>query len=76
LTAVHGVEAAAALEGIERVRVYREPGYEIRPFRLGSDRIGAVLALGSSREQAVERAERAANLVRFETVDVDAQPRV
>lgn len=76
LTAVHGVEAAAALEGIERVRVYREPGYEIRPFRLGSDRVGAVLALGSSREQAVERAERAANLVRFETVDVDAQPRV
>ena len=66
LAAVHGVEAASALEGVERVRIYREPGYTVRPLRSRSDRIGSVLALGSRREQAVDRARQAADLIRFE----------
>jgi hypothetical protein len=65
---VHGVEEAVALEGVERVRIYREPGFVVRPLRSRSDRIGAVLALGSDREQAVVRARQAADLIRFEVV--------
>ena len=66
LASVHGVDDAAALEGVERVRIYREPGFVVRPLRSRSDRIGAVLALGSDREQAVVRARKAADLLRFE----------
>lgn len=66
LASVHGVEEASALAGVERVRIYREPGFVVRPLRSRSDRIGAVLALGSDREQAVVRARQAADLLRFE----------
>ena len=57
------------LEGVERVRLYREPGHRFTPFRRGADRAGAVLALGSSRDQAVSRANAAAERIRFTTAD-------
>jgi biotin carboxylase len=53
----------------ERVRIYREPGYVFMPLRRGADRAGAVLVTGSSREDAVERAERVAAQVRFHIRD-------
>jgi biotin carboxylase len=64
---LEGVDVPAVLEGVERVRIYREPGYVIVPLRRGSDRAGAVLAVGGSREQAVMRAEAAAESIRFRT---------
>ncbi|MEP6979059.1 MAG: hypothetical protein ABI948_13485 [Thermoleophilia bacterium] len=67
LRSVTGVEDAEAVEGVEYVRVYRRPGQHIGPLRHGPDRAGAILAVGDTREEAVERAERAAALVRFET---------
>jgi biotin carboxylase len=69
LRSVSGVEDALAIEGVEYVRVYRAPGERIEPLRHGPDRAGAILALGDTREEALERAERAAGLVRFETVN-------
>jgi len=60
------VDVPDGLEGVERVRVYREPGYVFTPLRRGSDRAGALLAVGDSREQALERAERAADAIRFD----------
>lgn len=72
LSAVTGVEEASALEGVVWVRVYREPGAELGPLRRGSDRVGAVLAVGATCAEAVERAERAADLIRFETSDAEA----
>jgi hypothetical protein len=69
LDSVSGVDEARALEGVVDVRIYREPGYLLSPLRRGADRAGAVIAVGQSREEALERARRAADLVRFETVD-------
>jgi cysteine synthase A len=63
------VEVPGDLEGVERVRIYREPGHAFSAFRRGSDRAGALLALGSSRAQAVSRAEAAAERIRFTTAD-------
>jgi biotin carboxylase len=63
------VEVPDDLEGIERVRIYREPGYVFTPLRRGSDRAGAVLAVGESREQAVARADAAADRIRFVLAD-------
>ena len=72
LLEVTGAEEARALEGVVDVRVYRVPGFRFGPLRRGADRAGAVLAVGASREEALERAARAADLVRFETADAEA----
>ncbi len=66
-----GVEEAEAAEGVRWVRVYRRPGHVFGELRRGADRAGAILAIGASRDEALERARRAADAVRFR-VDADA----
>jgi biotin carboxylase len=66
-----GVDDARAVGGVLMVRAYRGPGHVFGELRHGSDRAGAVLALGASREEALDRADRAAQLVRF-LVDAEA----
>ena len=65
LQEVEGVEEARAVEGVKDVRVYREPGHVFGRFLRGADRAGAVLAVGDSRDEAVERADEAVRLIRF-----------
>ncbi len=62
---VEGREAAHAVDGVLDVRLYREPGHVFGPLLRGADRAGAVIAVGDSREQALERARAAANEIRF-----------
>jgi S-sulfo-L-cysteine synthase (3-phospho-L-serine-dependent) len=69
LREVKGVEEARGMDGVRELWIYRAPGHEFGPFRMGADRAGAVLVVGGSRTQALERAEEAARLIRFETVD-------
>ena len=71
LREVTGVEEAFACEGIRGIRIYRRPGHRFGELRRGADRAGAVLAVGDSREEALERATRAETMIRFE-VDVEA----
>lgn len=71
LRAVQGLDEAVAVEGVRWVRIYRRPGWRFGPLRRGSDRAGAILAVGHDRDDALERAHRAAQAVRFE-VDADA----
>jgi cysteine synthase A len=73
LQTVEGVDEAAAVEGVVRVRVYRTPGWRFDPLRVGADRAGAVQAVGETRGQALERASAAADRIRFVTADVDAK---
>lgn len=65
LRSVGGVEEARALEGIAEVRLYRAPGWRFGPLLRGADRAGAVLATGGNRDDALERARRAAGAIRF-----------
>jgi len=67
LEAIAGVEEAGATEGVVRVRIYRRPGFVVEELRRGADRVGAIQAVGSSRDEALERARAAAALVRFRT---------
>ncbi len=67
LETVEGVEEAEAMEGVLRIRVYRRRGYEVGELRRGADRLGAVQAVGSTRDEALDRARAAAALVRFRT---------
>jgi biotin carboxylase len=69
---LESVEVPQGQPGVVRTRIYREPGYVFTPLRRGSDRAGAVLALGATREEAVARAEAAAERVRFVTADAGA----
>ena len=65
LRATDGLEEARAVAGVHEVRLYREPGHRFGPFRRGSDRAGAVLATGATRDDALERARGAAGAIRF-----------
>jgi biotin carboxylase len=67
-----GLEEAFALEGIRGIRLYRKEGHRFGPLLRGADRAGAILALGDSRDHALARADRAAELIQFHTVDVEA----
>ena len=58
-------DAAHAIEGVLDVRIYRERGHVFGPLLRGSDRAGAVIAVGDNREQALERARAAADEIRF-----------
>jgi biotin carboxylase len=71
LREVSGVQEAFALEGVRGIRIYRRPGYRFGELRRGADRAGAVLAVGDSREEALEHAAKAEAMIRFE-VDVEA----
>jgi biotin carboxylase len=72
LREVTGMEEAFAQEGIRGIRIYRRTGHRFGELRRGADRAGAILAVGASREEALERASRAEAMIRFETVDVEA----
>jgi biotin carboxylase len=67
LLALDGVEDAERAEGVRAVRVYRRLGFRFGELRTGSDRAGAVLAVGDGKEEAQERARSAAALIRFQT---------
>jgi biotin carboxylase len=72
LVSVDGIDEALGEDGVVDVHVYRAPGYVFVPLRRGSDRAGAVIAVGGSREQARDRADAAAELIRFEVADAEA----
>ena len=69
---VSGVEEAFALPGVRGIRIYRRKGHRFGEFRRGADRAGAILVVGGSREEALERAAKAEAMIRFETGDVEA----
>jgi biotin carboxylase len=66
LLGVHGVKEALELEGVLDAVPYRPPGWQFGPLRAGNDRAGFVMARGDSRAEALERAEQAADLIRFD----------
>jgi biotin carboxylase len=72
LESVEGLEDAERSAGVVWVRSYRQPGHEFGELRRGADRAGAVLAVGDSRKEAVERADRAASRIRFLTSHAEA----
>jgi hypothetical protein len=65
LDEVEGLDDAASEEGVHEVRLYRAPGHVFGPLRRGSDRAGAILATGQSRDDALEKADAAAERIVF-----------
>jgi len=69
---VRGVEEAYAVDGVRGIRIYRKPGHVFRELRRASDRAGAVLATGDTRDDALDAADEAAERIRFVTQAVEA----
>jgi biotin carboxylase len=72
LRAVRGVDAAEAVDGVRWVRFHHAPGHRYGELLRGADRAGAILAVGSDRDDALAHADRAAAELQFDTVDVEA----
>jgi len=72
LREVRGLERAAAVEGVRGIRVYRKPGYVFHDLRRASDRAGAILATGDTRDEALAAAADAASRIDFVTEAVEA----
>ncbi len=64
---IEGLDRARALPGIVAAEVYVAVGGTVFPLTDGSKRAGHVLAVGSDRSEADERARRAAQMIRIET---------
>jgi biotin carboxylase len=69
LVATLGADEARTFEGVLDVLLYRGPGHRFGPFLRGGDRAGAIIAVGESRDDALARADRAAERIRFETAE-------
>jgi biotin carboxylase len=69
---VRGVDEAFAVEGVRGIRIYRKPGHVFRELRRASDRAGAILATGDTRDDALDAADEAAERIRFVTRAVEA----
>lgn len=72
LLRIEGLDAALEVDGVLDARAYRRPGWVFGPLLRGSDRAGFVLAVGDSRDDALARADRAAQRVQFVTADAEA----
>jgi biotin carboxylase len=70
LHGVAGLEAAFDLDGVLGIRVYRRTGHVFGPLRRGADRAGAILAVGDDAEEALDAADEAARLIRFDVAAV------
>jgi biotin carboxylase len=66
------VEVPQGLTGVVSTRIYHEAGHLFGPLRRASDRAGAVLAAGATRDEALARADAAAERIRFVTADAEA----
>lgn len=69
---VRGLEEAYAVEGVRGIRIYRKPGHVFRALQRASDRAGAILATGETRDDALAAAARAEAKIRFVTGRVEA----
>jgi biotin carboxylase len=72
LREVRGLERAAAVEGVRGIRIYRQAGHEFHELRRASDRAGAILATGDTRDEALAAADEAAARIDFVTGAVEA----
>ncbi|HEY3541238.1 MAG TPA: hypothetical protein VGK79_01740 [Gaiellaceae bacterium] len=69
---VRGVDEAFAVDGVRGIRIYRKPGHVFRKLQRASDRAGAILATGNTRDDALDAADEAAERIRFVTRTAEA----
>ena len=73
LVAVEGLEDARVEPGVVDAGVYRPRGWSFGALQSGADRAGFVIAQGESRADALARAARAGDRIRFVTANAAAR---
>ncbi|MFH8515258.1 ATP-grasp domain-containing protein [Streptomyces gelaticus] len=63
VTAVEGVAEAVALPGVHSVRIWTNPGDTVRPATASWERLGEIVAVGSTTAAAAAAAERACRTI-------------
>jgi biotin carboxylase len=71
--AVHGLQQARALDGVDDAEVFVPVGGRVMPLTDAAKRAAYVLAHGTTREQAMSRADAALATIRIETEGADAE---
>jgi cysteine synthase A len=71
VTAVTGVERAAAVAGVDRATVYLRPGDRVGTMTSSRERAGFVLSYGDTVAEARRAALTAAELITVDTTDGD-----
>lgn len=66
IKAIEGIEEAKKIPGVKQITFTKEVGEESTPIQCSNDRIGFVIAQGSSAEEAVKACEKAIGLIRIE----------
>jgi biotin carboxylase len=69
---LESVEVPQGLKGVISTRIYHGAGHVFGSLRRATDRAGAVLAAGTTRDEALARVEAAAERIRFVTADAEA----
>ncbi len=67
-------EALYKAEGVEEIALYRKPGEAVRGTRSSNDRLGHVITVGETPEEAMERGERILAQIGVEIVQAGEQP--
>lgn len=68
VTAIEGLEAAKAVDGVLHASISVRPGETVAQLRSSWDRVGSVTARAQTAAEAMERAARASELIRIETM--------
>ncbi|WP_326564307.1 ATP-grasp domain-containing protein [Micromonospora peucetia] len=74
IESVIGIDQARDAEGVVKAEVTVEPGQTVRPLLWSEDRCGLVIARAEHSAEAVERARRAADLIRIHTTPAAPPP--
>lgn len=68
IVAIRGVEKALEIAGVHKIDFFMNKGDVVEPVTNHTKRVGYVITVGESREEAVETAEKAVNTITFEVV--------
>lgn len=65
INAIHGVDTAYALDGVQEISFTKQVGDASVPLSSGADRVGYVIAQGNTPKQAGDRCDQALHTVKF-----------
>ena len=68
VVSINNVDEAKSLPGIQKVEIFVEEGDIVLPVTDHTKRTGMVIAVGENREEAIERAVKAVNMIEIKTV--------
>jgi biotin carboxylase len=70
LIAIHGLEEARALDGVQKLEIYAKPGDNIGQIKFHAGRLGVFTEVANNRDQVQGRVRAVYDLIHFEILPV------